>query len=113
MRWLAIINPCADHHTRQQLCELETTLRRKLGVATVWTACANQAPDLVAQHGDFDGYIAVGGDGTVAEVVNAIDVRRQALGIIPAGTANDLAHGLHITSEAAGLRAIRRARLHR
>jgi len=35
--------------------------------------------------------IAVGGDGTVSEIVNGITGSKTALGIIPTGTANDLA----------------------
>jgi len=44
----------------------------------------------------FDTIIAVGGDGTVNEVLNGIAGTNVALGIIPAGTANDLASFYHI-----------------
>src|SRR5262245_50424187 len=42
-----------------------------------------------------------------------MDEKRQSVGIIPAGTANDLAHNLGVDTEAAGLRALHRRRLHR
>lgn len=40
--------------------------------------------------------VAVGGDGTINEVVNGIAGSESTLGIIPAGTGNDLARSLHI-----------------
>ncbi len=113
MRWLAIINPNANHHTKEQLQRLARTLRRLLGVPAVWTSRPNQAGEIVARNPGYDGYVAVGGDGTVAEIVNAIDEERQAVGIIPAGTANDLARSLGIETETAGIQALNREHLHR
>jgi diacylglycerol kinase (ATP) len=40
--------------------------------------------------------LAVGGDGTLHQVLNAIDLQRQAVGIIPAGTGNDFVRTLGI-----------------
>jgi diacylglycerol kinase (ATP) len=45
---------------------------------------------------NFDTVVSVGGDGTVNEVLNGIIGTRVALGIIPTGTANDLASYYHI-----------------
>jgi len=43
--------------------------------------------------------VVAGGDGTINEVINAIATKenRPILGIIPTGTANDLAHSLNIS----------------
>src|SRR5205085_6834296 len=79
----------------------------------VRTTRPNEAGDIVANNPDFDGYVAVGGDGTVAEIVNAMDENRQAVSIIPAGTANDLAHTLGVNTESAGVRALGHGHLHR
>ena len=48
---------------------------------------------------NVDTVVAVGGDGTVNEVLNGITGTKTALGIIPTGTANDLASFYHIPSD--------------
>ena len=49
-----------------------------------------------AVRDNFDTLIAVGGDGTLNEVINGIANSEIALGIIPTGTANDFASFNHI-----------------
>jgi len=60
----------------------------------------------------YDVIVACGGDGTVQEVAGAMasasatgraDVDRPAMGIIPAGRCNDLAHALNLTTDPAGI----------
>ena len=55
----------------------------------------------------FDAIIACGGDGTVHDVLQGIAGRDAALGIIPLGTANAMAHDLRLPlSPAAAARAL-------
>jgi len=61
----------------------------------------------LAKQAALDGYdlvIAMGGDGTVHEVVNGLMLvpkeKRPALGIVPMGSGNDFAHALNIPKEA-------------
>lgn len=53
---------------------------------------------MVASSRNFDLIVAVGGDGTINEVINGIagQTYRPKLGIIPAGTTNDFARALDI-----------------
>jgi diacylglycerol kinase (ATP) len=62
------------------------------------TRLARQAPG-------YGGFVAVGGDGTIAEVLNGMDRRRQALALLPAGHGNCLARDLGIASPAGALAA--------
>ena len=52
-----------------------------------------------AQRGDVHAVVAVGGDGTVNEVVNGLAGTGVPLGIIPLGTANDFASQVGIPEE--------------
>jgi diacylglycerol kinase family enzyme len=48
---------------------------------------------------NVDAIIAVGGDGTINEALNGMIGTEVPLGIIPCGTANDLAHHLGIPTD--------------
>lgn len=106
MKWLAILNPRAGHHGEAYLQPLVKQLEQKLGVTCVFTAHRNHTLELVRAHPRYDGYIAIGGDGTISEVVNGMSDESQVLGIIPAGTSNGLAHDLNLHTHADALRAL-------
>jgi diacylglycerol kinase family enzyme len=112
MKWLAIINPNANHHSREALERLSEDLHRYVGADCRWTAYPKQATEIARRHQDYDGFIAVGGDGTVEDVVNGMAVDRHVLGIIPAGTGNGLARDLQIHSEEEAVRILCRERFH-
>lgn len=61
-----------------------------------------------AAHAGADLVLAVGGDGTINEVVNGLAPfeRPPRLGIIPAGTANDFAHALELPMSVAEAAAV-------
>lgn len=65
------------------------------------TQYAGHAQQLAKEAADrrFDVVVAVGGDGTVNEVVNGLAGSPTALGIIPAGTANLLAGELGVPAD--------------
>lgn len=84
----------------------------------VKTALDPPAPSLAATayraaEAGFDAVLVAGGDGTLHHVANGLAGTRTALGILPCGTANDLARslGLPLDPEAA-LAALRDARPH-
>lgn len=76
--------------------------RHDLTVAIALTERPGHATEL-ARHAEGDPVIAVGGDGTVHEVIQGLDLERQRLGVIPAGSGDDFAwqHGLTGGLEAA------------
>jgi YegS/Rv2252/BmrU family lipid kinase len=99
-RTLIILNPAAGQDD-------PTRLRRRLGGAFAareasfdleQTRSAGHAEELAAEAGRL-GYRAVavvGGDGTIAEAASGLAGSRTPLAIIPAGTANQVAHNLGI-----------------
>ena len=104
-RCLIILNPWAGRGTAgQRRGELEVALQ-SAGVAytLVTTEARGSATELARQgveHG-CDQIVAVGGDGTINEIVNGIKEaeirfgRRATLGIIPLGTGSDFVKTVH------------------
>jgi len=94
MRLLVLINPASS---RGDTAGVEAAIRRAftsrgLAFDVAPTTRAGHASELVATHGrEFDGFIAVGGDGTLHEVVQSMDLRRHVVGLIPRGSGNDFA----------------------
>lgn len=68
----------------------------------VETRQAGDARRLAAEGGDCSAVVAVGGDGTVNEVLNGLPAG-PAIGMIPSGTANVLAKELGLPRSAEGL----------
>ena len=108
-RALAIVNPAAGHGRADRLLTELVRIFRDTGVRVdlLRTPATGEAVRLARQAVD-DGYariIAVGGDGTVNEVVNGIFGSDTELAIVPLGSANDFAHaiGLHDWRAAARL----------
>jgi diacylglycerol kinase family enzyme len=112
MKWLAIFNPRAGHNGESYLKPIATQLQEKLSATCVFTARRNHTYEIVRSHPTYDGYIAIGGDGTISEVVNGM-CDSHVLGIVPAGTSNGLAHDLELHCHADALRALERARFER
>src|SRR5215471_6679284 len=68
----------------------------QLEVAPTRAASDAAAQVRMAIRDGFDTIIACGGDGTVHDVLQGITGRNAALGIIPLGTANAMAHDLRL-----------------
>ncbi len=98
---LVIVNPIAGSGKAGRMVpELRNRLE-KFGIP--YTLTETQAPDhatQIAQKAAEEGYdavCAVGGDGTVNEVINGLGEDGPAFGIIPLGTGNDLARTMGIS----------------
>jgi hypothetical protein len=83
MKWLAIMNPHAGFRIRESLEELEEDLKRNIGADCLWTN-SHGATEVVLANRRYNGFIAVGGDGTICEVINGLDPKIHALRFIPA-----------------------------
>jgi YegS/Rv2252/BmrU family lipid kinase len=101
MKTWIVLNPRAK---AGRAGKMESALKKKFSATDIRftktsypghaTAIARRA---VAEHADA--IVAVGGDGTIREVVNGVLGSRVPIGIIPAGTANDLAAYYHLPGE--------------
>lgn len=97
MKIVAIVNPIAgkEQAVREWPRLLEALGPKEAQVATWWTGGPGQAEILAAQarREGFDRVIAVGGDGTLFEVVNGLwwepQGRLPSLGMAPFGTGCD------------------------
>jgi len=112
MKWLAIINPRADHHSPAQLQELGKDLRTYAHADCTWTSCPQEARQIALKNHHYDGFIAVGGDGTISEVINGMNCARHAFAFVPAGTGNGLARDLNLQEERLAVRVLARPRFH-
>jgi len=105
-----ILNPMADMGNAWRTArDLRSITDQYEGVDWTGSVYSGHAMELAQQAAEqgYERVIAVGGDGTVHEVVNGLmkapEGKRPVLGIVPAGSGNDLAHTLglsHIPTEA-------------
>ncbi|MBE5742915.1 MAG: diacylglycerol kinase family lipid kinase [Clostridiales bacterium] len=88
-----IINPKANRGKIKKKTEtVEKILtERKIPYAFHYTTAAGVATDLARRFSQEDGatIVAIGGDGTINEVLNGIDTEKASFGIIPSGSGND------------------------
>ncbi len=102
-RHLLIVNPAARHGETAKLIPVIDQQLAALPHDTVVSQRIGHATELAAAAADYDVVVAVGGDGTVHEVLNglmSIDAeRRPALGLIPTGSGNDTRRTLGIPED--------------
>lgn len=93
MKIAVIVNRAAGTGKKEKLLTVLTEKFRGSLSAVAETSCARQAAAIARGAADdgIDAVVAVGGDGTVNGVLNGLVGTDTPLGIVPAGTANDLA----------------------
>jgi diacylglycerol kinase family enzyme len=103
MRALLVVNPKATAATRRARDALVETLSKHVALTEVCTERRGHAVDLArtAAESSFDVVIALGGDGTVNEVVNGLltdgpDPALPRLAVVPCGLANVFARSLGV-----------------
>ena len=102
-----IVNPVAGNGKPIKCMDKvdEYLNHKKIPFEVVYTKAPGHATDLAAKLAEADdakAVIAVGGDGTVAEVAAGLLGTECPLGIIPAGTGNDYRRSLDITDDTIG-----------
>ncbi len=96
-RAVAIVNPATRGNVRRIVELLEIAAPRSTQLEVYFTEYAGHANDLAREHAPkSDLLIAIGGDGTVADVASAARSLSVDLGIIPGGSTNIIARGLGI-----------------
>lgn len=109
-----ILNPMADMGNAWRVArDLRSITEQHGGVDWAGTVYPGHAIELATQAGvhGYDRVIAMGGDGTVHEVVNGLmnvrEKRRPVLGVVPAGSGNDFSHAIGVSTNPT--EALRRA----
>jgi diacylglycerol kinase (ATP) len=97
-----ILNPMADMGNAWRVArDLRSITEQHGGVDWSGTVYPGHAIELGQQAGEqgYDMVIAMGGDGTIHEVINGLmkvpEEKRPILGVVPVGSGNDFAHGIN------------------
>jgi diacylglycerol kinase (ATP) len=91
---LVLVNPSAAAVDASMALEIEARLSgRARTVRTAWTEGPGHAAELAREHADAGLIVAVGGDGTVSELVQGM-TGHQILCALPAGSGNSTARNL-------------------
>lgn len=99
---LFIVNPNAGNgHALKAINQIETVCNSlNIDYNITLTKYPEHATEIAAENkNNYRKIIAVGGDGTVNEVLNGIVGGRASLGILPCGTGNDFAKTIYKTSD--------------
>lgn len=99
---MLVVNPSSGKEKAEGYADKaeKTLLKRFSEVVVKRTEKGGDATDFasLAAEQNFDAVIAMGGDGTLNEVINGLSIheKRPAFGFIPLGTVNDLARSTGI-----------------
>lgn len=87
---MLVANPAASQFTGGDHRDILQTLSARHSVEAVWPRSALHARDIAADAvtAGFDGVIAMGGDGVVHQVAQALVGTEVFMGVVPAGTTN-------------------------
>ena len=106
MKLLMLVNPHAGNKRGKTAAEKTLSLFQQKGVKveTLYSEYAGHMIEIAERevHGAWDGIVAVGGDGTLYEVINGMmrgnDQLPIPLGVIPVGTGNSFSRDLAIST---------------
>lgn len=102
-RHLLIINPAARHGETERLIPVIDQLLAAIPHDIRISERMGHAAEIAAGAADYDVVVAVGGDGTVHEVLNGLmsieESSRPALGVLPTGSGNDTRRTLGVPED--------------
>lgn len=100
-RILIVANPISGRGRgeRAALALQRATQSRGIAAELHLTRGRGEARECAARAGADDLVVAVGGDGTLGEVLLGLPDPERPVGLLPCGTANVLAHGLGLSGE--------------
>jgi len=103
VRALIVANPIAGRGRGRDVghAVARKLTRRGVVAALFFTRARGDARARVAAATDVDVVVAVGGDGTLREVLEALPDGGPAVAVVPAGTGNVLARDLGLPADAA------------
>jgi diacylglycerol kinase (ATP) len=104
--WLAIVNPCAGAFRYGRFRNRWMPAVKRLAATVKYTETPGEAGELAGSAGSYDGIVVVGGDGTIFEVLTAIDANSPPLAVVPAGRGNCLALDLGLSKVSVAIAAI-------
>lgn len=100
---LVVVNPAARHGETAKLVSVIEQLLGNVDHDTVLTTAPGEATALAAQAVAYRMVVAVGGDGTVHEVLNGLmahpEESRPVLGVLPTGSGNDTRRTLGVPTD--------------
>jgi YegS/Rv2252/BmrU family lipid kinase len=99
-----ILNPMADMGNAWRVArDLRSITEQHGGIDWSGTVYPGHAIELAKQADGYDMVIAMGGDGTVHEVMNGLmqisEDKRPVLGVVPVGSGNDFGHGINASTK--------------
>ncbi len=98
-KFIAFVNPSTRGNANHLLANMHRAAPADAMIVVHETTVDRIDPRILPDDGDLEAVIAVGGDGTVADVATAIGDRDIPLAIIPGGSTNIIARGLGISSD--------------
>jgi len=114
MKFIITVNPHGGKKLGPRLLTRVKPLFEAKGIElfVVETTFAGHAKELANQLNitEYDGFIGIGGDGTLHEIINGMlsrhDGRKIPIGIIPGGSGNSYMHDLNLTDPLKAAKAI-------
>ncbi|MBN17975.1 MAG: hypothetical protein CL758_00610 [Chloroflexi bacterium] len=114
MRFILIVNPYSGKKRSKQILDLIKPVfdSKRIDLAVIFTEFSGHARQLAnkLKFDGYDGFLVLGGDGTLNEVVNGMFQRQDGMilpiGLIPGGSGNSIAYDLDLRDPVVAAKAI-------